>query len=46
MDSKSKTKLQRMKKYYPEIEIELLENDRYQKIKENSKIIPNWGKLD
>lgn len=46
MDKKSKTKLNRMKKYYPKIELEVLGRTRYNSIKKFSRIIENWGLLD
>ena len=46
MDAKSKTKLKRMKKYYPEEKLELIDSKRYNQIKKQSSIIPNWGLLD
>lgn len=46
MDSKSATKLKRMKKYYPNEKIELIDRDRYNSIKKNSGIYKYWGLLD
>jgi len=46
MDDKSKTKLNRMRIYYPNIEIEILASDRYNQIKKSSSIIPNWGAFE
>lgn len=46
MDSKSKTKLARFKKYYPELKLELIDEKRYKEIKSKSGLIPNWGMLD
>jgi hypothetical protein len=46
MDDKSKTKLNRMRIYYPEIEIRVLGKDRYSSISKNKSFIPNWGLLD
>lgn len=43
MDAKSKTKLKRMAKYYPAVELILVEKKAYQQIaKEVSAIIPHW----
>ncbi|MBW2178796.1 MAG: hypothetical protein JRG81_00245 [Deltaproteobacteria bacterium] len=43
MDDKSKTKLKRMAKYYPNIKIEILDENRYKKINKDFKyIIPFW----
>jgi len=39
MDSKSKTKLSRMKKYYPDIKMELIDEKRYNAIKKWSKLL-------
>lgn len=46
MDSKSKTKLNRMRIYHPSVKIELLDSKRYNEIKKYSTNIPNWGLLD
>lgn len=46
MDAKSKTKLKRMKKYHPSVELEVLGKTRYNDIKRFSRSIPNWGLLD
>jgi hypothetical protein len=46
MDSKSATKIKRMKKYYPEIDLRVLDKARYNEIKKLKQIIPNWGLLD
>lgn len=46
MDAKSKTKLKRMKKYYPEIKLDLIEQKRYNEIKRFKNVIPDWGILD
>lgn len=46
MDDKSKTKLKRMKIYYPEIKLELLCKDRYKEISKYSSIIPDWDALE
>ena len=43
MDQKSKTKLARMKKYYPEIKVELVGQPEYRAIaRQWSNSIPNW----
>ncbi len=46
MDSKSLTKLRRMKIYYPAIKIEVIDGKRYNAIKKTSYLYPDWGKLD
>ncbi len=45
LDTKSKTKLSRMKKYYPGVKIDLVDAKRYREISSKSSIIPNWGLL-
>jgi hypothetical protein len=45
MDSKSKTKIKRMAKYYPEVDLRILDQKRYKEISKMSSIIPNWGLL-
>lgn len=45
MDARSKTKLNRMKKYYPHIEVQLIDSKRYREIKKGSKSIKAWGLL-
>lgn len=42
MDAKSKTKLSRMKKYYPQVKLILIDQKAYEGIKKISKMIPNW----
>ena len=42
MDDKSKIRLSRMAKYYPEIKIELVRKEDYYAIKQWSRLIPNW----
>ena len=42
MDAKSKTKLKRMSKYYPEIKIILIDGEQYKSIKQWSRLIPDW----
>lgn len=46
MDDKSKTKLNRMKKYFPDIFIDLIEAKRYKQLEENSGLFRWWGLLD
>jgi hypothetical protein len=46
MDDKSKTKLNRMKKYFPDIFIDLIEAKRYKQLEENSSLFKWWGLLD
>lgn len=43
MDSKSLTKLKRMKKYHPGVEVQLIDKDRYKEIKKSAKFIKGWG---
>lgn len=42
MDPKSKTKLKRMKTYYPDITIEVVEKDQYKTIKSQAGRLVNW----
>jgi len=43
MDQKSRTKLKRMAKYYPEIKVVLIDKDVYYAIKRDAQnFIPNW----
>jgi hypothetical protein len=42
MDSKSKTKLKRMKKYYPDIEVIVIGEKEYRAVAKYSALIPNW----
>lgn len=42
MDEKSKTKLKRMALYYPQIKIEIVDSTEYKKLKNWSRLIPNW----
>lgn len=43
MDAKSKTKLRRMAKYYPEVKVILVDSDAYYAIaKEVKNLVPNW----
>ena len=46
MDAKSKTKLNRMRIYHPNIKVELIDKKRYYDIKKNSHLYPDWGKLE
>ena len=45
MDARSRTKLKRMKKYYPEVVVELIDKKRYAEIACKSRFIKNWGLL-
>lgn len=42
MDQKSKTKLKRMGKYYPEVKIVLVDQAVYKAIAKWKSLIPNW----
>ena len=42
MDKKSRTKLKRMAKYYPDVDIELIDSTRYRAIAKWKKVIPGW----
>ncbi len=42
MDAKSKTKLKRMAKYYPEIEVRIVGEKEYKAIAKWKSLIPNW----
>lgn len=46
MDAKSKTKLNRMRIYYPEVRIDLICQKRYKVISKSASLIPHWGDLD
>lgn len=46
MDSKSKTKLARMKKHFPDVRLELIDEDRYRGIAKWSSMYPEWGKVN
>lgn len=46
MDDKSKTKIKRFAKYYPEFKLDVIDLKRYNEIKSKSGFIPNWGLLD
>lgn len=45
MDDKSKTKINRMRIYYPLIELRVLGEKRYKEIAKNKSLFPNWGLL-
>jgi len=42
MDQKSRTKLKRMTKYYPNVKIILIDKEVYREIKKWSRLISNW----
>ena len=45
MDAKSKTKLKRMKKYHPAVELVLVDADSYRALEKRAKsFVPNWEK--
>lgn len=45
MDNKSKTKIKRMKKYYPNVKLEVVDSKEYASIqREYAPMIPNWEK--
>lgn len=45
MDQKSKTKLNRMKKYHPNVTMVLIDKDRYAALKKQfERILPDWAK--
>lgn len=46
MDSKSKTKLNRMRIYYPEIKMDLIDAKRYKEISKNASLVEGWGSLE
>ena len=46
MDKKSATKIKRMRIYYPDISISVLDNSRYKALKKTSSLFKEWGKLD
>lgn len=45
MDAKSKTKIARMRKFYPHIILKVIGKDEYEAICTWSSIIPEWGAL-
>lgn len=46
MDSKSKTKLSRMKKHFPDVKMDVIDESRYKGIAKWSSIYPEWGKIN
>lgn len=43
MDGRSKTKLKRMKKYHPEVDLRLVDSGTYKKLaKQVSRFVPGW----
>lgn len=42
MDDKSRTKLKRFAKYYPNEKLELIDSKRYREIEKKAKILPYW----
>lgn len=42
MDQKSKTRMKRMAKYYPDVRIDLIMKDEYKEISKWKKMIDNW----
>jgi hypothetical protein len=42
MDEKSRTKLKRMAKYYPNVRVDLFDAEQYKALKQFSRLIPNW----
>lgn len=42
MDAKSKTKIKRMAKYHPDVELEVIDKKRYNSVKKWSKVIKGW----
>jgi hypothetical protein len=46
MDSKSKTKIKRMKKYYPEVKLNVVQKDEYNTIKKWEKLFPTAIKVE
>ena len=42
MDGKSKTKLRRMKQFYPDVKVIVIGEKEYKAIAEWSELIPNW----
>jgi hypothetical protein len=43
MDARSKTKIKRMAKYHPDIELIVIDAPKYKKLaKEMIDIVPNW----
>lgn len=46
MDPKSATKLKRMKKYHPDVHIQVIDSVRYNSIKKGKNVYKGWGQLD
>lgn len=46
MDSKSKTKLKRFAKYYPNLKMEVIDQKRYKEISKSKSLFKYWGLLD
>lgn len=46
MDKKSKTKLKRMRIYYPAIKIDVIDSKRYRAISKWKGVIPHWDALN
>ena len=45
MDSKSKTKIKRMKKYFPQVELRVITKKEYNTISKVKRVIPEWDRL-
>lgn len=45
MDSRSATKLKRMRIYYPEVRVDVIDRSRYIAIAKWASVIPHWGEL-
>jgi hypothetical protein len=45
-DPKSRTKVARMKKYHPDVKLEIIDEARYKGIAKWSSLYPEWGKLN
>ena len=43
LDAKSKTKIKRFRKYYPEFRLDLIDSKRYKGISKMKGIIKDWG---
>jgi len=46
MDARSKTKINRMRIYYPKITLEVIDSKRYKEICKSKALFRDWGKLD
>lgn len=46
MDPKSATKLKRMKKYHPDVHVQVIDVVRYTSIKKGKNVYKGWGQLD